>query len=127
MAKKKVVGIIRIPCDGLATQKGGWVEMAAYLKTKHLPYVDALNLTALTGEGLPEERTKSQETAYALMAVFVTNWNWKGFDGKPYPKPAGNPEIFAEIRRQEFMWLWSKVWEAIGDTLAVPKQKGTPS
>lgn len=126
MAKKKV-GIIRVSSDGLETQKDGWVEMAAYLKIKHLPYVDALDLTAIREGGLPEEQTKSQETTFALLAVYVTNWNWKDFEGKPYPKPAGNPDIFGEIRRDEYTWLWNKVWESIGGNIGIPKQNDTPS
>lgn len=127
MAKKKGVGIIRVPSDDLETQKDGWVEMAAYLKVKHLPYVDGLELNAIKEDGLPEEQTKSQETTFALLAVFVTNWNWKDFDGKPYPKPAGNPEIFGEIRRAEYTWIWNKLWESIGGKIGIPKAKDTPS
>lgn len=126
MGKNKV-GIIRVSSDGLEAQKDGWVEMAAYLKIKHLPYVDALDLTAIREGGLPEEQTKSQETTFALLAAYVTDWNWKDFEGKPYPKPAGNPDIFGEIRRDEYTWLWNKVWESIGRDIGIPKKNDTPS
>lgn len=122
---KDKVGVIRIPSNGLDSQKDGWVEMAAYLKIGHLPYVDALDLTAIKEDGLPEEKTKSQETTFALLGAFVVDWNWKGFDGKPYPKPMGNPGIFREIRREEYTWIWNRLWESVGGNIGIPKANDT--
>lgn len=127
MAKRKPMGVVRLSSDELASQQGRWVEIDAFFKAKHIPFVDALELKALTKKGLPKKKVQSQKTVFDLLAVFVTDWNWKDFDGKPYPKPAGKPEVFAELHRKEYLWIWNKVWEAIGGDLDIPKAKGTPS
>jgi len=130
MAKKKA-GIIRIPCDGLATQEGGWVEMSSYLRTKHLPYVQALSRKDfdVTWEELSisERGNLVLSLRYAFLAVYVYNWNWKNIDGKAYPKPADNGAVFGDLRAVEFNWLWEKVWETIGEATSIPKVNDTPS
>lgn len=128
---KKDAGIVRLPCDDLATQEGGWVEMCAYLQVRHLPYVEATDKRNF--EKGWEELSHSQKgnkvlaLRYELLAAFVTDWNWKDPEGKPYPKPAGNTEVFGMLKPLEHHWLWEKVWEIIGEGYGIPKASGTLS
>lgn len=127
---KKQAGVVRVSCDGLATQERGWVEMSSYLRTKHLPYVQALSVKDF--EDTWEELSISERGDIVLglrgdfLAVFVYNWNWKGIDGKPYPKPAGNAGVFGDLRPAEFNWLWEKVWEMVPEGTEIPKASDTP-
>jgi len=130
MGKDKT-GIIRVPCDGLATQEGGWVEVCAYLMVKHLPYVWAIDERGFDKkqEELPNsERGKAVLALRCdLMVTFVIDWNWKDPKGNPYPKPAGNVEAFQSLRPPEFNWLWETVWATIREGMEIPKANDTPS
>lgn len=124
-------GIIRIPSNGLATQEEGWVEMSSYMKMKHLPYVEALNLRDLKKAWaklqVSARGNKVLTLRFDLMATFVTDWNWKDREGNPYPKPAGNPSVFWELKPQEYRWLWDRIWDVIGENYGIPKASDTPS
>jgi len=109
MSKKKAtMGIVRIPCDGLATQEKGWVEISAYLKVKHLPYVEALRESGFDKAATAREKEEALGPTYDLLSVLVEDWNWKAPDGSPYPKPYKNPEVFADLRPAEYDWIREK-------------------
>ena len=128
MAKK--IGVVRVLSDDLPSQAEGWVEMSSYVKRKHLPYLNALsNLEVLgSAEASADEKAQEMVKMDRFLAVFIEAWNWKDRDGKAYPQPAGNPEIFGELMPEECNWLIAKTNEVLGEEeLEVPKQNDTPS
>ena len=127
MPKKKKKGIVRISSSDLASQPGGWVEMCGYLKTKHWPWIRSLNWADLAKEDITsEEHEATLSRAYELLSRLVLDWNWKDPDGDPYPKPADNPSVFAEIALDEFTWLIGEYNKIVGKQTTIPKQNDTP-
>jgi len=151
MAKKKgkikadsvsvKAGVVRIPSGELETQKEGWVEMHAYLKTIHLPYFQKLDLGALQ-EALDEEvspfdeeyeaglerKQRAMRLIHRLLSVFVLDWNWVYPDGAVYPNPRNNIEAFELLQVGEYEWLFARMGEVITEEeIAIPKSSDTPS
>lgn len=128
MAKK--IGVVRVLSDDLPSQEKGWVEMSSYVKRKHLPYLNDLSNLEILGSGEASADAKAEEMVKMdrFLAVFIEAWNWKDKDGKAYPQPAGNPEVFGELMPEECNWLIAKTNEVLGEEkLEVPKQNDTPS
>lgn len=127
MAKaKKKAGVTRIKSTDLETQEKGWVEMCSYLKAKHLPYIEGLEVDLLSKDyPTPQEKAVAMEVVYEMLAVFVEGWNWKDGDGTPYSDPAGNPGAFGDLRPAEFGWVMNKVGEVIAEGSGVPKANAT--
>ena len=134
-------GVVRIPSNGLETQKKGWVEMHAYLKTTHLPYFQGLDLGILQKvldeevspfdedyEPALERKERAMRVVHRLLSVFVLDWNWVYPDGAAYPGPCKNIETFELVQLLEFEWLFERMGEIIaGEEIAIPKSNDTPS
>lgn len=143
MGKKKApeTGVIRIPSEDLPSQKDGWVEMHAYVKTLHLPYFQGLDLEALQKalerevspfdeeyEALIERKERAMWIVYRMLSVFILDWNWTYPGGAPYPGPYRNIEAIEIVRPDEFEWLFDKLGKIIGEEeLTIPKSNDTPS
>lgn len=126
---EKRVGSVRILSDDLPSQEGGWVEVSAYVKRKHLPYLAAL---ASVDQGIladinaePEDKIREMEKFNKFHASFVYAWDWKDADGTPYPEPHGNPDAFGELRQEEWVWLQNKINEIVAGE-EIPKANDTP-
>ena len=134
-------GVIRIPSNGLETQKEGWVEMHAYLKTIHLPYFQGLDLGTLQKvldeevspfdedyEPALERKERAMRVVHRLLSVFVLDWNWVYPDGTAYESPRKNIEAFELVQLDEFEWLFERMGEVLtGEEIAIPKSNDTPS
>lgn len=59
--------------------------------------------------------------ATELFAEVVMDWNWVDDDGKPLPKPNGNPKVFGTLTMAELL--------TIGEALrpAIDEKKDNPS
>lgn len=123
--KAEKPGVVRLECDDLPTQDG-WVEMCSYVRTRHLPYLDSLDLTVLTEDVPLAQKVERMQLAYEFLASFVTDWDWKDRDGSDYAKPDA-PEAFGDIRPSEFNWLMKKINEVIGADTDFPKANETSS
>jgi len=127
---EKRVGTVRILCDDLPSQEGGWVEISAYVKRKHLPYLAALSTIdqGVLGDAnaAPELKLREMEKFNKLHSVFVYAWDWKDPDGTPYPEPYGNSDAFGELRQEEWLWLQGQINEIIAAE-EIPKANDTPS
>jgi len=125
----KGIGIVRILSNDLPTQEGGWVEMSAYIKRKHNPYLAALttiNAKVLTNpKAKPEAKAKEMRKLDEFLASFVYAWDWKDQDGNPYPQP-NSYEVFGELRQEEWAWLQGKANEIMAQEQGIPKQNETP-
>ena len=127
---EKRSGIIRIPSHELPTQPEGWVEISAYVKRKHLPYIAALQ--TVDENILANANTSAQEKAREMRkfdefhASFVYGWNWTDGEGVAYPEPHGNADAFGELRQEEWAWLQGKINEVMAQN-RIPKSSDTPS
>ena len=127
MAKKEA-GIVRVDSDDLDSQPEGWVEMCAYLKTKHLPYVMSLDEDTIRDDAaFGPQKAEAMQRTYELLAQFITDWNWKDPEGTAYPKPAGNWVVFGELRPEEYRWLNVRLRLCLTEGTEVPKANGEPS
>lgn len=134
-------GVVRIPSNGLETQKDGWVDMHAYLKTTHLPYFQGLDLGKLQivldeevspfdedYEPAVERKERAMRVVHRLLSVFVLDWNWTYLDGADYPRPCKNIEAFELVQLDEFEWLFARMGEILTEEeITIPKSSDTPS
>ena len=126
----KGIGIVRILSNDLPTQEGGWVEISAYVKRKHIPYLAALQTVdekvLRNKKAKPEARAREMRKLDEFLAAFVFAWDWKDQDGKPYPQPDTH-EVLGELRQEEWAWLQGKANEIMAQEQEIPKANDTPS
>ena len=125
------IGTIRIPSSELETQADGWVEISAYIKRKHIPYLSVLQTVdddiLRDQEAKAEDRLREMRKFDEFLAVFVYDWDWKDQDGNPYPAPYRNVDAFGELRQAEWAWLQGKANEIMAREPEIPKASETPS
>ena len=127
MAEQKA-GVERLLSEDVPTQADGWVDVCAYLLTKHLPYVLALDDGPLGDDSATaQEKEQSLRRRYELLSKFVLDWDWKDPQGRAYPKPHDNPDVFGELRPVEMRWLYARVIDRMAQDGEIPKQNGEPS
>jgi len=125
----KGIGIVRILSSELETQADGWVEISAYVKRKHIPYLAALQTVdekvLKNPKAKPEARAREMRKLDEFLASFVCAWDWKDPDGNPYPQP-DTYEVLGELRQEEWAWLQGKANEIMAQEQGIPKQNETP-
>ena len=121
----KIPRSLTLTCEDLPSQPEGWVVISSYMKAKHLPFVDGLDISALRNPELTvSEKRASMATICQFLSVYVFAWNWKDIDGEEYESPADFPDILGELQPMEFNWLLDKVVGTLRSEATVPKQKG---
>ena len=125
----KGTGVIRIPSSEVETQADGWVEISAYVKRKHIPYLAALQTVdekvLANPKAKPEARAREMRKLDEFLASFVYAWDWKDPKGNPYPQP-DTYEALGELRQEEWAWLQGKANEIMAQEQGIPKENGTP-
>lgn len=54
-------------------------------------------------ESIPKE--EREQRARQFLSEHVQAWNWVDDDGRPFPQPLGNPEVFDLLTDEEFTFI----------------------
>jgi hypothetical protein len=76
---------------------------------------------------LGRESDEAEEAARKYLAAHTLQWNWVDDEGKAFPSPHKNHEIFGELTNEEMRFIANAMNGAAGESIEESKKLKKPS